>query len=303
MLEPEGELRAGNAILNVAFTGGAAVGPAAAGGLVAAFGVQSALLLDAVSFYAIGWILFTARPLPHAEPEPGRLREQVRAGLAYVRDNVTLKRLIGVEAVALVFFSAVVPIEVVYAKESLGVSDTGYGVLLGSWGVGMLFGSLVFARLRRASLPLLLLCSTLAIAAGYLGMAAAPTLAVACVASMLGGTGNGVQWVAMVSAVQELTTASMQARVISVLESISSALPAVGFVLGGVIATVYNPRAAFAFAGIGVVVVVGVAIPLLGSKWPEHPAAEAADPAEDDVMVELIPAMPADGRSSPTWRS
>jgi MFS family permease len=157
--------------------------------------------------------------------------------------------------------------------------------------------------LRRASLPLLLLCSTLAIAAGYLGMAAAPTLAVACVASMLGGTGNGVQWVAMVSAVQELTTASMQARVISVLESISSALPAVGFVLGGLIATVYNPRAAFAFAGIGVVVVVGVAIPLLGSKWPEHAAAKAADPAEDDVMVELIPAMPADGRSSPTWRS
>jgi MFS family permease len=303
MLEPEGELRAGNAILNVAFTGGAAVGPAAAGGLVAAFGVQSALLLDAVSFYAIGWILFTARPLPHAEPEPGRLREQVRAGLAYVRDNLTLRRLIGVEAVALVFFSAVVPIEVVYAKESLGVSDTGYGVLLGSWGVGMLFGSLVFARLRRASLPLLLLCSTLAIAAGYLGMAAAPTLAVACIASMLGGTGNGVQWVAMVSAVQELTTAPMQARVISVLESISSALPAVGFVLGGVIATVYDPRAAFAFAGIGVVVVVGVAIPLLGSKWPEHTAAEAAGPAEDDVMVELIPAMPADGRSSPTWRS
>ena len=95
MLEPEGELRAGNAILNVAFTGGAAIGPAAAGGLVAAFGVQSALLLDAVSFYAIGWILFTARPLPHAEPEPGQLREQVRAGLAYIRDNVTLQRLIG----------------------------------------------------------------------------------------------------------------------------------------------------------------------------------------------------------------
>jgi predicted MFS family arabinose efflux permease len=299
MLEPEGELRAGNAILNVAFTGGAAVGPAAAGGLVAAFGVQSALLLDAVSFYAIGWILFTARPLPHAEPEPGRLREQVRAGLAYVRDNVTLKRLIGVEAVALIFFSAVVPIEVVYAKESLGVSDTGYGVLLGSWGVGMLFGSLVFARLRRASLRLLLLCSTLAIAAGYLGMAAAPTLAVACVASMLGGTGNGVQWVAMVSAVQELTTASMQARVISVLESISSALPAVGFVLGGAIATLYDPRAAFAFAGTGVVVVVGVAIPLLGSKWPAYTATESQGMAEDDVMVELIPAMVTMSRRLP----
>ena len=70
----------------------------------------------------------------------------------------------------------------------------------------------------------------------------------------------------------------MQARVISVLESISSALPAVGFVLGGLIATVYSPRAAFAFAGIGVVVVVAVAVPLLGSKWPVHAAAQPADP-------------------------
>jgi Transmembrane secretion effector len=278
MLEPEGELRA-------------------------AFGVQSALLLDAVSFYAIAWILFTAKPLPHAEPEPGQLREQVRAGLTYIRDNVTLQRLIGAEAVALIFFSAVVPIEVIYAKESLGASDTGYGVLLGSWGVGMLFGSLVFARLRRASLPLLLLCSTIAIAGGYLGMAVAPALAVACVASAIGGTGNGVQWVAVVSAVQELTAATMQARVISVLESISSALPAVGFVLGGLIATVYSPRATFAFAGIGVVAVVGVAIPLLGSKWPAHTATESEVMAEDDVMVELVPAMsrmprrlPADGQ-------
>ena len=303
MLEPEGELRAGNAILNVAFTGGAAVGPAAAGAMVAAFGVQAALLLDAVSFYAIGWILFTSAPLPHAEPEPGRLREQVRAGLAYIRDNVILKRLIWAEATALIFFSAVVPIEVIYAKESLGTGDSGYGLLLGSWGVGMLLGSLVFAKLRRAALPLLLFCSTVAIAAGYLGMAAAPTLAVACIASAVGGAGNGVQWVALVSAVQELTIATMQARVISVLESIASALPAVGFVFGGLIATLYTPRATFVFAGVGVLLILAVAVPLLGSKWPVHAASDAESTAEDEVMVELIPAMPANGRSSPTWRS
>ena len=53
LLEPAGELRAGNAMLNVAFTGGAALGPAIAGLVVAGFGVQTALLLDAVSFYAI----------------------------------------------------------------------------------------------------------------------------------------------------------------------------------------------------------------------------------------------------------
>jgi MFS family permease len=304
MLEPEGELRAGNAILNVAFTGGAAVGPAVAGGLVAAFGVQTALFLDAASFYVIAWMLFTAGPLPQAEPEaePGQLREQVRAGIDYIRGHVTLRRLISAEAAALIFFSAVVPIEVVYAKETLGAGDTGYGVLLASWGAGMVIGSVVFATARRASLPTQLFFSTLAIAAGYLGMAAAPTLAVACVASAVGGTGNGIQWVAVISAVQELTSPQMQARVLSVLESISAALPALGFVIGGLIANSQGPRATFAFAGVGVLLVVALAVPLLGRHWPIQTARKTDADAEDGVMVELIPAIPADRMAGPTWR-
>ena len=80
----------------------------------------------------------------------------------------------------------------------------------------MVLGSLVFAALRQAPLPCLLFFSTIAVGAGYLGLAAAPTLALACAASVLGGAGNGVQWVAAISAVQELTAQAMQARVMSV---------------------------------------------------------------------------------------
>ena len=98
-----------------------------------------------------------------------------------------------------------IPIEVIYAKETLGAGDSGYGLLLASWGVGMVLGSIVFAAVRRAPLPVLLFFSTLAVGAGYLGLAAAPTLALACAASVVGGAGNGVQWVSAISAVQELT--------------------------------------------------------------------------------------------------
>jgi predicted MFS family arabinose efflux permease len=291
MLEPEGELRAGNAILNVAFTGGAAIGPALAGATVAAFGVQSALLLDAASFYAIAWILLTAGRLPQTETEPGMLRERVRAGLHYIRGNPTLRRLLAAQAGAFIFFAAVLPIEVIYAKETLDAGDAGYGLLLGSWGGGMVLGSIVFAALRRAPLPLLLFFSTLAVGAGYLGMAAAPTLATACVASALGGAGNGVQWVAVVSAVQELTASAMQARVISVLESLGAAAPGVGFLLGGLIATAIGPRATFLAAGVGVITIVLLAAPLLGRRWqPPGPTSRPADlDAENEVMVELIP--------------
>src|ERR1700712_1492447 len=62
LLEKSDELRSGNALLNIAFTGGAAVGPGLAGLVVAGFGVQTALFLNAVSFYVIAWILLTAGP-------------------------------------------------------------------------------------------------------------------------------------------------------------------------------------------------------------------------------------------------
>ena len=301
LLEPTGELRAGNAVLNVAFTGGAAIGPALAGLVVAGLGVQSALLLDAASFYVVGWVLLTAGPFPRVEPDPGDLRERVRAGLAYIREQATLRRLLLAQGAAFLFFAAVIPIEVIYAKQTLGAGDSGYGLLLASWGVGMVLGSIVFAAVRRAPLPFLLFFSTVAVGAGYLGLAVAPSLALACAASVVGGAGNGVQWVAVISAVQELTVQGMQARVISVLESIGAAMPGIGYVVGGLIATAREPRATFLFAGIGVLVIVAVATPVLGGQWPQR--LSRADPGDldgsDEIVVELI----AGGSSSgPTTR-
>jgi predicted MFS family arabinose efflux permease len=292
MLEPAGELRAGNAILNTAFATGMAVGPAIAGVVVATFGVETALLLDAVSFYAIAWLMLTAKPLPQSkvEAEAG-LWDRVRDGLGYIRRQATLRRLLVAEIVALAFFSVAVPIEVVYAKDSLEVGDAGYGLLLASWGVGMVLGSIIFATVRRSSLLLLLFFSTCAIGVSYLGMAAAPALAAACAAAVVGGTGNGVQWVAVVSAVQELTPPQMQARVLGTLESSASAVPGIGFLLGGVIAEVTDPRTAFYFAGAGILVTVALAAPLLGRKWPEHIATSGSNELDggNDVVLELIP--------------
>lgn len=291
LLEPSGELRAGNAVLNVAFTASAAIGPGLAGLIVAGFGVQSALLLDAVSFFAIAWILFTAGPLPQAEPDPGLVRDRVRAGIAYIRERATLRRLLLAQGAAFVFFAAVIPIEVIYSKQTLGVGDSGYGLLLASWGVGMVIGGLLFAAVRRTPLPILLFFSTIAVGAGYLGLAAAPTLAVACAVSVVGGAGNGVQWVSAISAVQELTVPGMQARVMSVLESIGAAMPGIGYLVGGLISTAAGPRTTFLVAGIGVLAIVALATLVMGTKWPkrrEKTGPEALD-GEEEPMVELIP--------------
>ena len=291
ILEPDDELRAGNAILNVAFTVGVAAGPTFAGLVVAGFGVQSALLLDAASFFVIAAVLSTAGSLPRAEHEPGGTRERLRAGIAYVRGTKTLRQLLIAQSGAFVFFSAVLPIEVIYVKETLGAGDAGYGLMLGCWGLGMLFGGILFTRLTGGSIARLLFWSTFAIGVGYICLAAAPTLALACAASVIGGGGNGVQWVSAISAVQELTASRMQTRVMSILESSNAAMPGLGFVLGGLLTSAFDPRATFLVAGLGVLAIVALATPILGASWPrgrENDKTDEGD-AEAEVMVELIP--------------
>jgi hypothetical protein len=269
VLSPAGQLREGNALLNIGFTAAGALGPLTAGLVVAGIGAREALILDAVSFLLVAAALVSARSLPNVKAEPNPWRERMREGLAYVARQPILRRLIGAQAAAFIFFAAVIPIEIVYAKDTLGAGDSGYGALLAAWGAGMVLGSFVFAAARRVSLALLLLSSTVTIGAAYLAMSAAPTLAVACAAGTLGGAGNGVQWVSVMSAIQGLTSAGYQARVVGLLEASGFAMPGVGFLLGGVLAYVFDPRVSFLIAGAGVLSVVAVSVPLLRStEWP-----------------------------------
>lgn len=292
LLEPTGELRQGNGLLNIAFTTGAAVGPALAGLVVAGIGVQAALYLNAASFYVVALVIVTAGLLPQVEPEEGGTWDRVKAGVRYVREQARLRRVLVAQGLAFIFFSAVAPLEVVYAKETLGASDTGYGILLTTWGVGMVGGSLIFARVKKTPLIVLLLLSTVTVGISYLGMGIAPTLAVACAFSVLGGVGNGVEWVSAISAVQELTESGMQARIMAVLESVAAAMPGVGFALGGVLAAVASTRVTFAVSGFGVLAIALLIVPLARSWHPsrdERPDSGFPLDESHDVVLELLP--------------
>jgi MFS family permease len=276
--EPHGLLREGNALLNIGFTAGAAAGPAIAGVIVASAGSQTALFADAVSFAVVAIVLATASDIPRTPSEAAGWATRLRRALSYVREQPQLRALIAAQAVAFVFFTIVIPIEVVFAKETLGAGDAGYGALLASWGAGMVVGSVAFALLRRISLRFLLPIATLAVGFAYLLTGAAPTLAFACAASVIGGAGNGIEWVALVTAVQELTRAEYQARVASLVDSVAKAAPGAGFLLGGATAALFNPRVSFAIAGLGVIVVVGFASAALWrAGWRGDRPAEEID--------------------------
>jgi MFS family permease len=242
--------RQANATLNIAFSATFMLGPAIAGVVVAAAGAPAALFIDAASFLICGGMLLDLSA--HAEETAEMsVRERLRAALLYVNGVPLLRALLIAETIALVFFNSADPIEIAYAKVTLNAGDRGFGLLLGVWGVGVVIGSFVFARSPKRGLGAMLTGGTLAMGFAYMGFAAAGSLEVACIAAVVGGIGNGVEWASVISLVQRLTPPVLHGRLMSAVESIGALSLALGLALGGGLVALSSPRIAFLTVGIG----------------------------------------------------
>lgn len=255
VLEPAGLLREGNALMNVGFGLAIVIGTTVGGIIVARLGAGAGLAIDAGSFLVVAALMTRLAAVPEDTTPPEPVLERLRAGLRHVRTHPVLPLLLAGQAIALMLFYLIIPIEVVYAKRTLHVGDAGFGFLLGAWSAGILVGSLVYVRLVHVGAVRLVAGSTAAIGLAYAGMALTDQISVASVLSVLGGIGNGFQWVSVMTMLQEATPAHLQARVIGLLESIGAAMPGIGFLLGGALAAIWSPPLAYAVAGVGVVAV------------------------------------------------
>jgi hypothetical protein len=283
--------RQANATLNIAFSATFMLGPAIAGVVVAAAGAPAALFIDAASFLICGGMLLDLSA--HAEDaRDASVRERLSAAWAYVNEVPLLRALLLAEAIALVFFDSAGPIEVAYAKNALHAGDRGYGVLLGAWGVGVVIGSFVFARSPKRGLGAMLTGGTLAMGLAYIAFSLAGSIEVACLAAVLGGIGNGVEWASVISIVQRLTPPALHGRLMSAVESIGALSLALGLALGGALVALSSPRTAFLVVGIGATAMTLVFLRLaLGgidrampaeveTAGSDHPPSRAGEPVE-----------------------
>ena len=161
-------------------------------------------------------------------------------------------------------------------------------------------GSLAYLRVKQRSPFSLVVWSTLAIGIAYLGLAAAGTLLVACLISIVGGAGNGIQWIAVMTTLQERTPSDYQARITGLMESLGAAMPGVGYLLGGAIVALASPRTAYAVAGIGVCALVLAALPLRRRIDPPNAITdENGTDTRQPARVSTAPAVEAGTRSKP----
>jgi hypothetical protein len=250
-----GLLRQGNALANATWPICFMAGPVIAGGVVVAGGTSTAMLVNSGLFALIALTLVTAAGLPGATANRAPVAGRVRAALAHARRRRAIRALLGLQAIALVFFTVSIPVEVVFAQHSLHTGAGGYGALLSAWGAGAVAGSAVYARWLSLPARTLIALGSGALGAGFVIMAVAPSLAVAIAGAAVAGAGNGIETVSARTALQEQTEQPWMVMMMSLNESIAELMPGAGILLGGAIASLAGPRPALAVGGGGALAV------------------------------------------------
>lgn len=278
VLRPRDLLQEGNALTNMVFSLCYMIGPALGGLVVAAGGTVSALLVNCALFVGVALVLVTASGLPGGVLEPESTRRRLRAALAHARRDRAVFRILVLQAVGMSVFAVTIPVEVVLAQHTLHAGASGYGVMMSGWGAGAVLGSVALARWARHPGWALIAGAGLALAAGFVVMAAAPTIGVAIVGSAIAGVGNGIGITAQKTLLQQYTASRWMAMITGLNEAIAMAAPGVGILVGGAITQVSTPRAAMAVAGAGSLLFVFAVWALLRPRVLPAPPRVDPDP-------------------------
>ncbi len=186
-LVPRGMVASAVALNSVAFNTARAVGPALGGLIVATAGPATAFALNAASYIGVIAVIASIKGrLSRADHESTSISNAIALGVRFARFTRPFRMLLMLAAL-FALTSSVVQAVLPSRTTELGGSAATYGVLLGSMGLGALFGAFtrhgVVSSLGKRSVPTTIWL--FGIAGVWLGLA--PTTTVAVPALLLAG--------------------------------------------------------------------------------------------------------------------
>jgi MFS family permease len=265
-----------------------AVAPLLGGIVVAASGPDLAYWVNAVTF-AVSAVLVATIPPRRLQAERVRSeghRRDLRAGFALIFTSRALLTVLVAWNVAMVANAGVNVGEVFLAKSSLSAGDFGFGLLVGSAGVGLTLGSLAAASsIERRGVASVYGASLGLMAIGTGAAAAAPNVWVAAVAIAVSGAGNGAAVVTNALLVQRGAPDRFRGRVFTALMSTNFVVLIVSMAVAGKLVDLFGPR--WVWAGASCTLALASAVGLALARGIEPAArSETGSPRAESREVE-----------------
>src|SRR4051812_899271 len=293
------ELAAGITLTAVSVNVARTLGPALGGFIVAAAGPAIVFVLDGLSFLGVIVVLFMWRRQPTLSTlPPEHMLPAIRAGLRFARHSPPLRRVLFATFLFMICGAGVMALMPVLGRET-GRGAIGYGLLLGSLGIGAVTGAMLLSRVRSRVAPeMLVAAGFLAFAAVAIGAGTLRELFVLCPIMFVGG----IAWLSVLStfivAAQQASPAWVRARVLAVYLMIFQAGIAGGSALWGEVASYAGLNIAyFGIAG-GMVLGAVLAFRLKPATaevvdytpahhWPDPVVAEEPSLEAGPIMVQV----------------
>jgi MFS family permease len=282
-----------------------AVGPAVGGVLVAGVGAGWVFALNALSFVGIATVVACWRgPERVHVSSPERLVEALRAGGRYVRHARVVRRLLYRSVLFIPAASAIWALLPVVAATNLGLGSAGYGLLLGTVGIGAVGGAVVIPRVRARFGSARLVTGAMLMTAGALAVVATArdTVLVGIALLPIGGA-----WIAVMSSLNSALQLALpnwvRGRGLAYYLVVFQGAQAAGAVLWGTVADVSTVTTAM-LAAAGVLAlgaVVGLRSPVPdtakldrtpSAHWPAPQLTFTPDATDGPVLVTLTYRVP-----------
>jgi MFS family permease len=275
---------------------GRTAGPAIAAGILVVGSAEALSVANGATFALSALVLFTLPFGSAPEAEAGRpsLLRQAREGLAATARMPGLRVLILASSGILLFAGMMNVAELLLARD-LGAGDAGFSLLVATWGLGFVAGSLTGASGRNITeLKRRYLGGLLVFALGLLSLAVVPVLAAAFPAFAVIGWGNGLVIVHERLLMQRTVPDRLMARAYAAADTLGSWALAAAFLGAGTIVSLVGTRELFVIAGVGGLVVWITASAGLRGAWVDEP-----EPPEGESAASLAAERPAVSRPMP----
>ena len=239
------------ALNSVGFNVARAVGPALGGLVIAVAGSGVAFLLNAASFFGVIFFLYRWKR-PHVEDmETGRVRDAILSGLRYVRGAPVVRCVLIRTGAFSLGASALLALLPLVARPH---GASGYGLLLGFFGLGALGGASVLHRLRsRVSVDGVVALAIVAFAAMTFAAGQVQNFGWLSLILFLSGTA----WIGILAclnvAAQTMSPAFLRARTLSVYLLVLQGGMALGSALWGAVASRVGVPAALMWSAFAMV--------------------------------------------------
>jgi MFS family permease len=234
-------------------------GSAVGGLLTAAFGVTTALLVDAATFAVLA---FACSLLSATRGQGGDVHDQESrlGGVTILLRDKLLWWSVIVTAIAVacaVVDNVAAPFRFL---DQLHTSSSVYGFYLALWGLGALGGSQLPRRIPASRMSAALALGNAVSGLGVLGIGLAPSLGLALAASTFGGVGNGIANVALSALVTGRVAEQQRGRAFASVAALIQTGVGVGTVSGAPLVAWLAAGHAMAAAGALAALISGVTV-------------------------------------------